>query len=68
MNIQELKVTHKKLLKKAVKANGRKETEIYLKTKIDCNRCNGVGFLRISLDATRTCLTCYGKGFLIKDV
>ena len=80
MNIHELKVTHKKLLKKAVKANGRKETvsylnraakiksKIYLKTKVDCNKCNGVGFLRISLDATRTCLTCYGKGFLIKEV
>ncbi len=80
MDIQELKVTHKKLLSKAAKANGRKETvsflnraakinsKIYLKTKIDCNKCNGAGFLRISLDASKTCLTCYGKGFLTHEV
>ena len=79
MDIQELKVTHKKLLNKAAKANGRKETisflnraakinsKIYLKSKIDCNKCNGVGFLRISLDATKTCLNCYGKGFLTQE-
>ena len=79
MNIQELKVTHKKLLNKAAKANGRKETisflnraakinsKIYLKSKIDCYKCNGAGFLRISLDATKTCLTCYGKGFLTQE-
>ena len=48
MNTQELKVKYKKLLSKAVQANGRKETvfylnraaniksKIYSKTKIDC--------------------------------
>jgi len=30
MNIQELKVNYKKLLNKAAKANGRKETVSYL--------------------------------------
>ena len=80
MTIKELKVNYKKLLKKANNANGRKETvsylnkaaklnsKIYSKSKIDCTKCNGVGYLRISLDEARTCLCCYGKGFLMKDV
>ena len=80
MDIQELKVNYKKLLNKAAKANGRKETVSYLnraakikskicsKTKVNCFRCNGAGFLRISLDETKTCLSCYGKGFLIKEI
>ena len=78
MDIQELKVNYKKLLNKAVKANGRKETvsilnraakiksKIYSNTKINC--FYGAGFLRISLDETKTCLSCYGKGFLIKEI
>ena len=56
MNIQELKVNYKKLLNKAAKANGRKETvfylnraakiksKIYSNTKVNCFRCNGAGF------------------------
>ena len=80
MTIQELKSNYKKLLSKADKANGRKETVFYLnraakiksklysRTKVNCSRCNGAGFLRISLDETKTCLSCYGKGFLIKEV
>ena len=80
MNIQELKVNYKKLLKKADKANGRKETvsylnraakiksKIYSKIQVNCSRCNGSGFLRISLCETKTCLSCYGKGFLIKEI
>jgi len=79
MDIQELKVKYTKLLNKASKANGRKETvsylnraakiksKIYSNTKVTCFRCNGAGFLRISLDETKTCLSCYGKGFLIKE-
>ena len=78
MDTQELKVNYKKLLNKAAKANGRKETvsylnraakiksKLYLTTKVSCLRCNGAGFLRVSLDETKTCLSCYGKGFLIK--
>ena len=77
MNTQELKVKYKKLLSKAVQANGRKETvfylnraaniksKIYSKAKIACYRFNGAGYLRVSLDETRTCLSCYGKGYLI---
>ena len=70
MNNQELKVKYKKLLSKAVQANGRKEnvfylnraanikSKIYSKTKIDCYRFNGAGYLRVSLDETRSCLSC----------
>ena len=77
MNTQEHKVKYKKLLNKAIQANGRKETVFYLnraaklkskihsKTKTDCYRCNGAGYLRVSLDETRTCLSCYGKCYLI---
>ena len=80
MSIKELKVDYKKLLNNADKANGRKETVSYLnraakiqtkifsKNKTNCIKCNGVGYLRISLDETRTCLCCYGKGFLIKEI
>ena len=79
MNIQELKVNYKKLLNRAAKANGRKETvfylnraakiksKIYSKIQVNCSRCNGAGFLRIALDETKTCLSCYGRGFLIKE-
>ena len=80
VSIKELKVNYKKLLNKADKANGHNETisylnraaklksKIYSKTKINCIKCNGVGYLRISLDEARTCLCCYGKGFLIKEI
>ena len=79
MNTKELKVNYKKLLNKATQANGRKETVFYLNraakiksklyktSKINCFRCNGVGFLRVSIGETKTCLYCYGKGFLIKE-
>ena len=80
MNTKELKVKYKKLLSKAAKANGRKETVFYLNraakiksklysnTKVNCYKCNGAGFLRISLDETKTCLSCYGRGFLTKEI
>ncbi len=80
MSIKELKVNYKKLLDKADKANGRKETvsylnraakinsKIYSKNKTNCNKCNGVGYLRTSLDEARTCLFCYGRGFLIEEI
>ncbi len=80
MTIKNLKVNYKKLLNKADQANGRKDTvsflnraaklnsKIYSKTKTDCIKCNGVGYLRISLDGARTCLYCYGKGFMIEEV
>ncbi len=79
MSINELKVNYKKLLNEADKANGRKETLLYLngaakikskiysKTKTNCIKCNGIGYLRTSLDEASTCLSCYGKGFLIEE-
>ena len=76
MTIKELELNHKKLLNKADKANGRKETvsylnraaKIYSVSKTICLKCNGVGFLRTSLDEARTCLCCYGKGFIIEEI
>ena len=80
MSIKELKVNYKKLLNKADKANGRKETvsylskaaklksKIYSKTKVNCIKCNGVGYLRHSLEEARTCFCCFGKGFLIEEI
>ena len=80
MSIKELKVNYKKLLNKADKANGRKETvsylnraaklksKIYSKIKTNCIKCNGLGYLRTSLNEARTCLFCYGRGFLIKEI
>ena len=80
MNTKELKVKYKKLLNKAAKANGRKETvfflnraakiksKLYSNVRVNCYKCNGAGFLRISLDETKTCLSCYGRGFLIKEI
>ena len=80
MSIKELKVNYKNLLNQANKANGRKETlsylnraaklksKIYSKTKTSCIKCNGAGYLRISIDEARTCLCCFGKGFLIKEI
>ena len=80
MDNKELKAYYKKLLNKAAKANGRKETVSYLNraakiksklystSKVNCFKCNGAGFLRISLDETKTCLSCYGKGFLVREI
>ena len=80
MSIKELKLNYKNLLNKADDANGRKETvsylnraarlksKIYSKTKTNCIKCNGVGYLRTSLDVAKTCLCCYGKGFLIEEI
>ena len=80
MSIPELKVNYKELLNKADRENGRKETvsylkraakfksKIYSKIKTNCIKCNGVGYLRTSLDEAKTCLCCYGKGFLIEEI
>ena len=80
MSTKELNVNYKKLLNKADKANGRKETisylnraaklksKISLNTKVNCIKCNGVGYLRISLAESRTCLCCFGKGFLVEEI
>jgi len=78
--MKKISDNYKKLLNKAAQANGRKETVSYLNraakiksklystSKVNCFRCNGAGFLRISLDETKTCLSCFGKGFLVKEI
>ena len=80
MTIKELQKNYKKIIDDLVISNSREETlaylnraaklrsKIYQKSKTNCYKCNGVGFLRISLDEAKTCLTCYGKGFMIKEV
>ena len=80
MSVKELKVDYKKFLNKANKASSRKETvsylnrtaklksKIYSKTKTNCTKCNGIGYLRTSLNEAKTCLSCYGKGFLIEEI
>ena len=74
-----LKKKYAELIKGAELANGRKETVSYLhkaekirskitkKIKKGCTKCNGHGYLRTSIDGAKTCLNCYGKGFLIKE-
>ena len=75
-----LKKKYAELIKEAKLANGRKETVSFfhkaetLRNKISkkirkgCTKCNGYGYRRTSLDGAKTCLECYGKGFLIKSV
>ena len=52
------------ILNKAAKL----KSKIYSKIKTNCIKCNGVGYLRTSLEEARTCLCCYGKGFLIEEI
>ncbi len=76
------KQLHKKyvdLIKEANSANGRKETvsylhkaekvrtKIYKNTKYKCPKCNGYGYRRISIDGAKTCLECFGKGYLLNE-
>lgn len=79
MKQKHLQKKYSELINSGNLANGRKETvsfyhkaakvraKIYKKTKITCEICNGVGFKRISLEVAKTCLTCYGKGFILKE-
>tara|TARA_Y100000589_G_C26987595_1_gene561236 strand:+ start:164 stop:415 length:252 start_codon:yes stop_codon:yes gene_type:complete len=79
MKQKQLQKKYSELIEEAKLATGRKETVSYLhkaekiRTKIikkirkKCNKCNGFGYLRISLDGAKTCLECYGKGFQINE-
>ena len=63
-------------MKGAEIATGRKETisllhkaekirsKISKKIKYNCNKCNGYGYSRTSIDGAKTCLNCFGKGYL----
>ena len=79
MTEKQLQKKYAELIKGASLANGRKETVSYLhkaekvRTKIikklrkKCPKCNGYGYRRISIDGAKTCLNCFGKGFILKD-
>ena len=79
MTEKQLQKKYADLIKGADLANGRKETVSYLhkaekvrtkifkKLKKQCPNCNGHGYRRISIDGAKTCLVCFGKGFVLND-
>ena len=79
MTEKQLQKKYADLIKGANSANGRKETvsylhkaekvrtKIYKKIKNKCPKCNGYGYRRISIDGAKTCLECYGKGYLLNE-
>ena len=78
----EKKVLQKKyneILKIAESAKGRKETvsllhkaeklrsRITKKIRYNCSKCNGHGYRRTSIDVAKTCLNCFGKGYILNN-
>ena len=71
-----LQKKYEEILEVAELATGRKETvsllhkaekirsKITKKLKYSCNKCNGYGFRRTSIDGAKTCLNCFGRGYL----
>jgi len=67
------------ILKVAELATGRKETvsllhkaerirsKISKKVRFNCIKCNGYGYRRTSIDGAKTCLYCFGKGYVINN-
>tara|TARA_B100000212_G_scaffold279659_1_gene219448 strand:+ start:1911 stop:2159 length:249 start_codon:yes stop_codon:yes gene_type:complete len=67
------------ILKVAELATGRKETiallhkaekirsKISKKVRYNCNKCNGHGYRRTSIDGAKTCLNCFGKGYVLSS-
>ena len=76
---KQLQKKYADLIKGADLATGRKETVSYLhkaekvrtkilkKLKKNCPKCNGHGYRRISIDGAKTCLVCFGKGFVFNE-
>ena len=74
----KLSAKYTDLLNTAKKVNGRKETVSLLhkaeririkmgrETGSRCTSCYGSGFKRVSLNYSKTCLRCFGKGYTIK--
>ena len=72
-----LQKKYDEILKSAEHATGRKETisllhkaekirsKISKKVRYNCNKCNGYGYRRTSIDGARTCLNCFGKGYVL---
>ena len=79
MKEKQLQKKYADLIKGADLATGRKETVSYLhkaekvrtkilkKLKKNCPKCNGHGYRRISIDGAKTCLVCFGKGFVLSE-
>ena len=79
MKQKVLKKKYYEILKVAELANGRKETvsllhkaerirtKISKKVRYTCNKCNGYGYRRISIDGAKTCLNCFGKGYVLNN-
>ena len=77
MKQKVLKKKYDEILKVAETATGRKETvsllhkaekirsKIIKKVRHRCHKCNGYGYRRISIDGAKTCLYCFGKGYLV---
>ena len=80
MTEKQLQKNYVDLIKGAKLANGRKETVSYLhkaekvrtklfrQTKKNCPKCKGHGYRRISIDGAKTCLKCFGRGFILNDI
>ena len=79
MKKKVLQKKYDEILMVAKLATGRKETvsllhkaekirtKISKKVRFNCNRCNGYGYRRTSIDGAKTCLNCYGKGYTLSS-
>tara|TARA_Y100000589_G_scaffold300381_1_gene310469 strand:- start:425 stop:685 length:261 start_codon:yes stop_codon:yes gene_type:complete len=79
MKQKMLQKKYDEILKSAQLASGRKETisllhkaekirsKISKKVRFNCNKCNGYGYRRISIDGAKTCLNCFGKGYVFTN-
>tara|TARA_B100000212_G_C27203406_1_gene459770 strand:+ start:336 stop:587 length:252 start_codon:yes stop_codon:yes gene_type:complete len=79
MKQKVLQNKYDEILKVAELATGRKETvallhkaekirsKITKKVRYNCKKCNGYGFRRTSIDGAKTCLNCFGKGYIVQN-
>ena len=79
MKKKQLQKKYTELIQSGHIASGRKEavsfyhkaakvrSKIYKKSKITCSICNGVGIKRVSIEITKTCLSCCGRGYVLRD-
>ena len=79
MKKKVLQKKYDEILKIAESATGRKETvsllhkaekirsKISKRVRFNCNKCNGYGYRRTSIDGAKTCLNCYFLMLLINN-
>ena len=79
MKQKVLQRKYDEILKNVESATGRKETvsllhkaerirtKISKKVRYNCDKCNGHGYRRTSIDAAKTCLYCFGKGYTFNN-